>query len=100
MNNVIQATTIIRRFKSEYVLIPRIPLIPTHLSFQFKRVQYLVRFAMINKTQSQSLEVCGIYLELQYLPHKQLYMASSKVDKPLVLFVFSPDEKTKNIVHY
>ena len=65
MNNMIEATLIIGKFKGEDVLIPRIPLIPTDLPFQFKRVQFPVRlaFAMtINKSQGQSLEVRGINL--------------------------------------
>ncbi|XP_027836590.2 uncharacterized protein LOC114119284 [Aphis gossypii] len=52
MNNVIQSTIIKDNFKGEEVLIPRIPIIPTDLPFQFKRNQFPVRlaFAMtINK---------------------------------------------------
>ncbi|CAD6208527.1 GSCOCG00010529001-RA-CDS, partial [Cotesia congregata] len=65
MNNLIEATIITGKFKDEDVLIPRIPMIPTDLSFQFKRIQFPVRlaFAMtINESQGQSLEVCGINL--------------------------------------
>jgi len=54
------------KFKGKEVLIPRIPIIPTNLPFQFKRIQFPVKlaFAMtINKLQSQSLQVCGINLE-------------------------------------
>ena len=103
MNNVIEATIIIGKFKGEDVLIPRIPLIPTDLPFQFKRVQFPVRlaFAMtINKSQGQSLEVCGINLEFPCFSHGQLYVACLRVGKPSALFVFSPDGKTKNIVHH
>ncbi|KAF2903264.1 hypothetical protein ILUMI_02924 [Ignelater luminosus] len=52
MNNLIEATIIIGKFKGEDVLIPRIPLMPTDFAIQFKRVQFPVRlaFAMsINK---------------------------------------------------
>ncbi|XP_060873979.1 uncharacterized protein LOC132947750 [Metopolophium dirhodum] len=55
-NNVIQSTIIKGKFKREEVLIPRIPIIPTDLPFQFKRIQFPVRvaFAMtINKSQGQ-----------------------------------------------
>ncbi|KAE9525220.1 hypothetical protein AGLY_014405 [Aphis glycines] len=54
MNNVIQSTIIKGNFKGEEVLIPRIPIIPTDLPFQFKRIQFPDRlaFAMtINKSQ-------------------------------------------------
>lgn len=103
MNNVIEATIIIGKFKGEDVLIPRIPLIPTDLPFQFRRLQFPVRLAFtmtINKSQGQSLEVCGINLEFPCFSHGQLYVACSRVGKPSALFVFSPDRKTKNIVHY
>ncbi|KAF2898048.1 hypothetical protein ILUMI_08127 [Ignelater luminosus] len=59
MNNLIEATIIIGKFKGEDVLIPRIPLMPTDFSIQFKRVQFPARlaFAMsINKSLRQSLE--------------------------------------------
>lgn len=81
MNNVIEATIIKGKYKGEDVLIPRIPMIPTDLPFDFKRLQFPVRlaFAMtINKSQGQSLEVCGINLEFP---------------------CFAPQNKTKNIVY-
>ena len=68
--------TIIKgKYKGEDVLIPRIPMIPTDLPFDFKRLQFPVRltFAMtINKLQGQSLEVCGINLEFPCFAHGQL----------------------------
>ncbi|XP_068631952.1 uncharacterized protein [Battus philenor] len=54
MNNVIYATIMIGKFKGEEVLIPRIPMIPTDMPFEFKRLQFPIRlaFAMtINKSQ-------------------------------------------------
>ena len=54
MKNFIEATIIIGKFKGEDVLIPRIPLMPTDFSFEFKRVQFPVRRAFtvsINKSQ-------------------------------------------------
>ena len=52
MNNLILAKIIKGKFKGEEVLIPRIPIIPANLPFQFKRIQFAVglAFAMtINK---------------------------------------------------
>ena len=72
-------------------------------AFEFKRVQFSVRLAfamLINKPQGQSLEVCGINLELPCFSHGQLYVAYTRVGKPSALYVFSPYGKTKNIVHY
>ena len=60
MNNVIEATIIKGKYKGEDVLIPRIPMIPTNLPFDFKRLQFPVRLAFaitINKSQGQSLKV-------------------------------------------
>lgn len=102
MNNVIEATIIKGKYKGEDVLIPRIPMIPTDLPFDFKRLQFPVRlaFAMtINKSQGQSLEVCGINLEFPCFAHGQLYVACSRVGKPSSLFIYAPQNKTKNIVY-
>jgi ATP-dependent DNA helicase PIF1 len=98
MNNLIQATIIKGKFKGEEVLIPRIPIIPTDLPFQFKRIQFSIQlaFAMtINQSQGQSLEVYGINLEFSCFSQGQLYVASSRVGKPFSLFVFAPENKTK-----
>jgi hypothetical protein len=66
MNNIIEATILNGKFKEEDVLLPRIPMIPTDMPFEFKRLQFPMRlaFAMtINKAQGQSLQVCGLNLE-------------------------------------
>ncbi|KAF2890945.1 hypothetical protein ILUMI_15228 [Ignelater luminosus] len=68
MNNLIEATIIIGKFKGEDVLISRIPLMPTDFAIQFKRVQFPVRlaFAMsINKSQGQSLEEISSLLQIK-----------------------------------
>ncbi|VDN04575.1 unnamed protein product, partial [Onchocerca ochengi] len=52
MSNVIEASVLTGPFKCEDVLIPRIPMIPTDMPFQFKRLQFPVRLAFaftINK---------------------------------------------------
>lgn len=103
MNNVIEATILKGRYKGEDVLIPRIPMIPSDLPFTFKRLQFPVRlaFAMtINKSQGQSLEICGVNLELPCFSHGQLYVACSRVGKPSSLYVFAPNGNTKNVVYH
>lgn len=65
LNNTIQATILSGTHKCEDIFIPRIPLIPNDLVFNFKRLQFPIRlaFAMtINKSQGQSLKVVGIDL--------------------------------------
>jgi ATP-dependent DNA helicase PIF1 len=52
--NIIETTILNGKFKGEDVLMPRIPMIPTDMSFEFKRLQFPVRlaFAMsINKAE-------------------------------------------------
>lgn len=102
LNNVIEATILKGKYKGEDVLIPRIPMIPNDMPFSFKRLQFPVRlaFAMsINKSQGQSLSVCGINLENPCFSHGQLYVACSRVGKPTTLFIYAPEHKTKNIVY-
>lgn len=103
LNNVIEATILKGKYKGEDVLIPRIPMIPTDVPFEFKRLQFPVclAFAMtINKSQGQSLSVCGINLENPCFSHGQLYVACSRVGKPSDLFIYAPGNQTKNIVYH
>jgi len=65
MEKVIDATILTGAASGECVFIPRVPLIPTDLPFEFKRLQFPVRpaFAMtVNKAQVESLTVAGIDL--------------------------------------
>ena len=101
-NNLIEATILTGCASGENIFIPRIPLIPSDLPFDFKRLQFPVRlaFAMsINKAQGQSLKVAGINLESPCFSHGQLYMACSRVGNPHHLYIHAPDGKTKNIVY-
>ena len=89
MENLIEATILTGPFEGEAVLIPRIPMIPTDLPFQFKRLQFPIRLAFaitINKAQGQSLAKCGIDLNTDCFSHGQLYVACSRVGKPDNLF--------------
>ncbi|KAF7266328.1 hypothetical protein GWI33_020356 [Rhynchophorus ferrugineus] len=87
MNNVIEATIIKEKYKGEDVLILRIPMNPTDLPFDFKRLQFPVylAFAMtINKSSHKAS--CW------------KFVACSRVGKPSSLFIYAPQNKTKNIV--
>lgn len=102
MPNVIEATIISGKSKGQDVLIPRIPMIPTDMPFDFKRLQFPVRLAFaitINKAQGQSLTFAGLNLENPCFSHGQLYVACSRVGTPKNLFIFTPNGKTKNIVY-
>ncbi|XP_037931270.1 uncharacterized protein LOC119666067 [Teleopsis dalmanni] len=90
------------KFRGENILLPRIPIIPTVVPIQFKRLQFPIRlaFAMtINKSQGQTLKVCGLNLENPCFSHGQLYVACSRVGKPSDLYIYGQNGLTKNIVH-
>lgn len=100
--NIIKAIIMTGMAKGENVLIPRIPIIPTDLPFQFKRLQFPLKpaFAMtINKAQGQTLKVAGVHLEKHCFSHGQLYVACSRVSSPQNLHVLAKDGKTKNVVY-
>ena len=102
MTNIIEAKILTGPFKGEDVLTPRIPMIPTDTSFQFKRLQFPIRLAFaitINKAQGQSLELCGLYLHTHCFSHGQLYVACSRVGNPDNLFIYTENGTTKNIVY-
>lgn len=102
MPHVIEATILTGCAKGEDVFLPRIPMIPTDMPFEFKRLQFPIRlaFAMtINKSQGQSLKVAGINLETPCFSHGQLYVACSRVGTGKNLYVFAPNGKTNNIVY-
>ncbi|GFW17795.1 ATP-dependent DNA helicase [Trichonephila clavipes] len=102
MDNILEATILIGKFQDEVVLLPRIPMIPSDSPIPFKRLQFPIRlaFAMtINKSQGQTMKICGLNLENPCLSHGQLYVACSRVEKPSNLFVYTPQGLTENIVH-
>ena len=102
MTNIIEAKILTGPFKGEDILKPRIPMIPTDMSFQFQRLQFPIRLAFaitINKAQRQSLELCGLYLHSDCFSHGQLYVACSRVGNPDNLFIYTENESPKNIVY-
>ncbi|CAG9834397.1 unnamed protein product [Diabrotica balteata] len=102
MKNVIEASILNGKFKGENILIPQISIIPTDVPIQFKRIQFPIRwtFAMtINKSQGQTMSICGLDLSTPCFSHRQLYVACSRVGKPSSLFVLNKDGLTKNIDH-
>jgi ATP-dependent DNA helicase PIF1 len=101
-SHLIETTVLTGCAKGKDVFIPRTPLIPTDLTFDFKRIQFPVRlaFAMsINKAQEQSPEIAGIHLQNTCFSHGQLYVACSRVRHPTNLYILAPGGKTRNIVY-
>lgn len=100
--NLIEAKIISGKFKGDNILIPRIPIISSDLTFEFKRMQFPVKlaFAMtINKSQGQTLKVVGLNLIKSCFSHGQLYVGCSRVGNPDALFIYTRDGKSKNIVY-
>ncbi|RCN29467.1 hypothetical protein ANCCAN_24774 [Ancylostoma caninum] len=100
MPNVIEAAILTGKAKGDYVSIPRIPMIPMDMPFDFKRLQFPVRLAFaITINKGQSLRVAGINLETPCFSHSQLYVACSRVGTLKQLYIHAPDGKTRNIVY-
>lgn len=100
--HVIEATIMTGCAKYEDVYIPRIPMIPSDVPYEFKRLQFPIRlcFAMsINKAQGQSLLVAGVDLSTPCFSHGQLYVACSRVGASTNLFLLAPNGKTTNVVY-
>ncbi|GFW65223.1 ATP-dependent DNA helicase [Trichonephila clavipes] len=94
--NILGATILAGVGKGNSVIIPQIPIIPTDLPFQFKRVQFPVKLSFavtINKVQGQTLKVAGVYLENQCFSQGQLYVACSRVSNVRNVHIFAPNGK-------
>lgn len=101
-SKIIQATILNGPAAGKDVLIVSMKLSPSDTCYKFSRLQFPVKlsFAMtINKAQGQSLQVVGLNLAHQVFSHGQLYVGCSRVGSPLGLHIYSPDEKTKNVVY-
>ncbi|XP_045455771.1 uncharacterized protein LOC123665525 [Melitaea cinxia] len=102
-NFLIECTILTGCGTGDTVLIPRIPMIPSELPFQFKRLQFPIKLAFgitINKAQGQTLKVAGIDLTDQCFSHGQLYVALSRVTCKNNLFVFTNNpSEVMNVVY-
>ncbi|GFT89088.1 ATP-dependent DNA helicase [Trichonephila clavipes] len=90
--HIVKATILTGEAKGDNVLIPRIPIIPNNLPFNFKRLQFPLKVAFsmtINKSQGQTLKVAGIHLASPCFSHGQLYVACSRVSESQNLHVYA-----------
>ncbi|MBO1764798.1 hypothetical protein JQN64_26840, partial [Escherichia coli] len=100
--NIVEGIILTGSAKGETVFIPRIPLIPNDLPFEFRRLQFPLKvcFAMtINKSQGQTLALAGVDLRQPCFSHGQLYVACSRVSSPSSLVILAPPSRTtRNVV--
>ena len=108
-NHLLECDIVGGDFNSRKVLIPRITLRPKdrEFAFEWSRRQFPVRvcFAMtINKSQGQTLQNVGVWLNDSCFAHGQLYVAVSRVGSPSQLkFAIkkipgTPSLTTRNVV--
>jgi hypothetical protein len=75
MNNFIEATILNGKFKGEDVLLPRIRMIPTDMSFEFKRLQCATHFCNDHEQSTKNIvdtQVCGLNLKNRCFSNGQL----------------------------
>ena len=101
--NIVVGTILSGEYEGEEVMIPRIPIIPTNIPFEYKRTQFPLRpsFSMtINKSLGQTLKKVGLYLENEVFSHGQFYVGCSQVGSEDCLKIFAPKNKKRNVVYY
>ena len=102
-NNIVEAVILTGPGAGETAFIPRIPMIPTDLPFQFKILQFPVKvsFVMtIKKAQGQTINTVGVDLRSGCFSHDQLYVGLSRTGNPRNQFLLRPSDKTtKNVIY-
>ena len=103
-SRIIHAIIAIGEYKGNSVFILRMPLTPsdTDLPFEMKRIQFPIRpaFAMtISKSQGQTLEHVGLWLNEDLFTYGQLYVAVSRVSLRANIKIAHHNEITRNVVY-
>lgn len=98
--HIVNVTTFIGEAKGDNVYIPRIPITPNNLPFNFKRLQFPLKVAFlitINKSQGQTLKVADMQLSTPWFSYGQLYMDCSCVSKSQNLHVYAVRKQSFNM---
>uniref|UniRef100_A0A0L8H3I5 Uncharacterized protein n=1 Tax=Octopus bimaculoides TaxID=37653 RepID=A0A0L8H3I5_OCTBM len=88
---VLETTILTGKASGEPVFIPRIPLIPSDMPFQYKRLQFPLKLSFemrIKKAQGQFLNVVGLNIAEPVFTHGQLYVGCSSVSYRNHLFIY------------
>ena len=102
-NHLLECKIVGGEYKDRKVLIPRITLRPKEKEYPFEwtRRQFPVRiaFAMtINKSQGQTLQSVGVWLNDPFFAHGQLYVCMSRMGSPSSL-KFAIRQVENNVEH-
>jgi ATP-dependent DNA helicase PIF1 len=102
--NVIECIILTGPAAGQLAHIPRIPMIPTDLPFQFKRLQFPIKISFaitINKSQGQTYKYIGLDLREDCFTHGQLYVGLSRSGNAENQFILKPQKnETKNVVYH
>ena len=102
MENITETTIFTGPSQGEAVLIPRIPMFPMDLLFQFKRLQFPIRLAFAittNKAQGISLEKCGIDLNTDFFFHTDIYMLPAQESVNRTIFLYAQTMEQRRILY-
>lgn len=100
--NVIEATMLTGTPKGVRRFLPKISMIPSNLPFDFKKLQFPMRFAFtmtIKKSQRKCLKIVGLNLSNSCFFLGQSYVACSRVGTTQSLYIHLPDNETQNMVY-
>ena len=93
-HNLIEVKILTGQYKGEEVMFPKIPLIPSDYTFNFRRPKFPIKlcFSMtINKSQGHSFKVMGLNLETECLAYGQLYVGCSIACKEKKVYILAKD---------
>ena len=99
--NILTAAILTESGIGEVVMITKIPIVPSEITFQFKRLQFPVKLAFaitVNKSQGQTLKICGLHLETNCFSHGQFYVCCSRTSSRDNLYIYAAGNKTPNVV--
>ncbi|XP_071943821.1 uncharacterized protein [Antedon mediterranea] len=103
LDRVIHASIAMGPHKGKNLLIPRFKLSPDDptLPFVLTRKQFPIRVCFSitsNKSQGQTLNRIGIFLDQQFFTHGQLYVSLSRVGHPDNIKIYNPHAVIRNQV--